>query len=172
MNRRSFIAALLGSAAAITYGEELALSLDATGQEIATLPEIVPAPSLWRRHYCYWFRAEMRGNVATPQVLTAQRNYWCESIAWDLPHGAIVEIQAAGKVLARAIMPSGRRLPLMIPVFVPAGEDLTITLQNLPENMGPYPALLMLSGVQEITEEEAYGAALMDAIEDQDEEDS
>jgi len=172
MNRRGFITALLGTAAAITYGDELALPLDATGKAIQPPLDTVPAPSPWRNHYCYLFRAEMRGNVATPQVLTAQRNYWCESIAWDLPYGAIVGIQAAGKVLARAVMPSGiQRMSLIVPVFVPAGENLTITLQNLLGNYGPYPACLMLSGVQEITEAEAHSAAIVDAEFDEESED-
>jgi len=158
VNRRAFIAAIFGSAAAMTWGDKLALPV---GVEP---PPAEPMPTgQWWRPQMYYYAAELREQRTYVCELKIERNFLLTGISWDTPNGAIVEMRQGETLLARAVLNPDYIIQktvmrLAVPVLVPAGESLAIVFQNLPQNFLWHHAQLLLSGQQELTQEEVAAA--------------
>lgn len=171
MNRRAFILSVFGGVAAL----EMGAAADLATPDRMPLPDPMPAaPEKWLNCYSYSFLAEMRSNAWCVQSLDIAKNFYVREIAWYASNGAEAELYQGDQMLCRAhIQPvQVARMPIMVPVFMPAGTSFVLKMRNAPDNyLGN--AMLVIHGVQELTLEElaALRSGTIDAeFEDEQEE--
>lgn len=167
MNRRAFIEALFGSAALITYGDELNVPVDEVArtrswqtdsQAMGLGDSPVPGRPFWRNHL-YYFAADLRGQVSAEMELAADRAFRCVNISWLATRGAVVELCIGDEqaITARAILSIAntiRSWDLMPEIVIPAGSVMRLKFRNLPDNAESNVSLGMI-GMREITKEES-----------------
>lgn len=164
MNRRAFIAALLGAGAASALPQ-------------GTIPASAPLPldvesGPWFRPYSYLFSAELRGPGEYPLKIDIPRDFIVTRLAWNAPDAPVqAQIVDSKVVLAGCLLPGYRDMPLFVPILLEAGTTLTVILRNGPGNIRA-DVSLALHGRQRGTEEEmrAWMAEDVDAefIEEED----
>ena len=151
MNRRAFILSVFGGVAAL----ELGAAPDLATPDRMPLPDSLPDPEKWLNHYSYSFLAEMRSSAWCVQALEIAKNFYVREIAWYASNGAVAELYQENQLLCRAhIQPvQVSRMPIMVPLFTPAGTRFVLKMRNAPDNyLGN--AMLVIDGVQELTLEE------------------
>lgn len=151
MNRRAFILSVFGGVAALEMGTAADLAIP----DRMPLSDPVPDPAKWWNPYSYGFLAEMRSSEWCVQSLNIAKNFYVREIAWYASNGAEAKLYQDDQLLCRAhIRPvQVSRMPVMVPVFMPAGTSFVLKMRNAPANyLGN--AMLAIHGLQELTLEE------------------
>jgi hypothetical protein len=149
VNRRAFIGALFGAAAAAAIPED--------PQQAIAPP--AKTPEQWWQHYTYCFATEMRGDKTYTLELAVDRDFWMSHIQWTMPEGTRVAVRESGKLLFEMAMPGMftgpfSSFPVMPDLFVAAGTSLSVDFRNPEGQFLMSPAMLAMTGRRAMTEAE------------------